>query len=239
MSINFGDKDALTYLLLNVFPALAKESITYNGETSTARSLYISPYIFATKSCPAGCGACCTTGTLDYIPSEEHPEDVVEKTIKVNNKDILILSDNQKDNTSIWCKHLELPDARCGIYSVRPLMCDLPWLGAKQESKLNRWNFGLHQFSRGFNYKQINDYKDNFRIWNNTRSGVACGPRLQVTEESVTNCRRKLRRLQSWIDHFQIANYMTEIVSWAEQEPYPTLPLILSSTQRKSLLKEE
>jgi len=238
MSNNFGDKDALTYLLLNVFPALAKESITYNGETSIARSLYISPNIFATKSCPAGCGACCSNGTLDYIPDEHHPDNVIAKTIQVNSRDILVLSDNQKDNTSIWCRHLGLSDARCGIYSVRPLMCDLPWLGAKEEPKLNRWNFGLHQFARGFNYKQVNDYKDNFQVWNNTRSGVACGPRLEVTTESIANCRRKLCRLQLWINYFKIDNYMTEIVRWAEQEPYPTYPLILGKTSQKSLLKE-
>ena len=236
MSNNFGNTDALTYLLLNVFPALSKESITYNGETSIARPLYISTSIFATKSCPVGCGACCSSGTLDYIPNEEHPEGVITKTVRVNDKDIQLLSDSQKDNTSIWCKHLGFPDARCGIYTVRPLMCDLPWLGAKEESKRNRWNFGLHQFSRGHLFKQIKDYTDNFQIWNNTRSGVACGPRLEITNQSVAECRRKLHRLQDWINHFQIANYMNEIISWAEQESYPTQPLILGNTLGKSLL---
>jgi len=213
--VQIGEKaflyDFLEKLFAAFFPAVSTEPITYNGYTAQVKPVIVSPDIFRGFTCPEQCGACCRRGTLDYLPFEDRPLDQApfhqERYVEVNGKKFKIISDLQTDHSNLFCRHLD-SNTRCLIYQNRPFACDFPLFQTK-EYDTYRW-FGCTKFGRHKKWLRVDGQR-----------GTKCDL-LPITQESLQDARRRLGRLQQWIDYFGINNRMAQINTWANQDPPPT-----------------
>ena len=209
------------------FGAVTREEIRWQKYTIQPKPLMVSEMIFRGFTCPANCGACCTQvsatvdgNTLNYLPSELH-YDAVPETVIINEKEYTVMTEDMRPTASLLpilerlypCKHLTM-DARCGIYDRRSLACDLPLLQVTQRKAYNL--LSIRKFGRHHLYTQF-DLKT---------KGAMC-ELLEITPESTEDTRRRLRRLNNWVNHFEIKSWMPEVLEWANRNPIPTERLCL------------
>lgn len=110
--------------IVSYFHALAREEFTYKGFTLLPyRQLAVSPLVFRSYTCPAGCGACCMKCSLVWDIHDPHATS--ELMVTINGISERFYTDLQEDNTGDKCKHLSRENGRCGIYHHRPLPCRL------------------------------------------------------------------------------------------------------------------
>lgn len=212
--------DSMTKTLLTFFAAVAKEPLTYEGETVQPIPLIVSPLVFRGFTCPEGCGACCGKATLDYIPGEPRPQEAAERIISVNGKQFVLYSDLQTDHSNYFCRHLDA-SARCSAYQVRPFSCDFALLNVNRyatHSVINCRKFG--RFHKWLRHDGV------------TR-GTMC-EMLDPTDEWIANTRRRLARLMIWVSYFGIETWMPEVIQWASQNPYTIKPLRLGFKDEQS-----
>ena len=195
--------DTIDKIVTSYFVVMATESFVYHDKIYQPRPLLVSSLLFRNLGCPAGCGACCKRYSLDYLPDEPRPEGMKPRTIHFNNKEITVYSDLQTDNTSIFCRHLDQSNGRCGIHEIHPFPCDFEIIRAfvYQDSE------SPHRLST----------QKPGRSWNLMRIDGERGSKCEIHEgfdQAKTDVTRKLKRLKSWCDHFELKNRTEDVLKW-------------------------
>ena len=124
--------------IVKYFAATTEEEFTFNGYRFIPHPLHVSPSVVRDVKCPPDCGACCSKFSLDYLPSERHPEGVAPRaTEPFNGEQIVIYSDLQRHQDH-FCRHVNPVDGRCGIYPRRPFTCDFELIRFRMSQDLSR-----------------------------------------------------------------------------------------------------
>lgn len=196
--------DSVDKIIERYFATVAKKPFSYKGKTFQPKPLNVSPLLLRDYTCPPGCGGCCFKFTLDYLPSEEKPEGVVKRHVEFNGRSVEIWSDAQEANDTNRCRYL-LRDGRCGTYLVRPFSCDFELIRVLTNEDPVRPNILTQKlFGRGWSYARTDGGK-----------GAKC-EMLPVSEKSVKEVIRKLKRLQDWASHFKCVTWVPEIIQLVE-----------------------
>lgn len=193
--------DSIEKIVERYFGTVTREPFTFNGKMFHPKTLKVSPLLLRDYTCPPGCGGCCFKFTLDYLPSEERPEDTEERMIYFNGKQILIYTDAQETNEGKRCRYLEPVTGRCGTYDRRPFTCDFELIRTLQNDDDDRANTLTQKlFGRGWSYARTDGGK-----------GAKC-EMLGISEKSIAEVVRKLGRLKNWTDHFGIDTWIPDLV---------------------------
>lgn len=208
--------DSLDKVIGKYFAAVTTKPFTYKGDRYEPQPLRVSPGLFRGYTCPPNCGGCCPRFSLDYLPTEPRPYKLIPRHILVNSKAYVIYSDMQEDHIRHHCANLDYKDGRCNIHGRQPFACDfeLTRFSITTEGKNSHMNTRL--FGRGWKFLRSDE---------KTR-GAKC-EMLPVSNESIADMIRKLKRLRQWSMYFEIPTVMNEIIDWAE-ESFPNHPLFLN-----------
>ena len=210
--------DSIDKIVTSYFAVVAAEDFTYKGKLYKKKKLTVSPMIFRGFTCPANCGACCSRFSLDYLPAdkEAHPYELIQRKILFNNQDIIVYSDTQENLNTHHCGNLNQENGRCGIHGKHPFTCDFELIRSLKfgsEKRSNRLTQKL--YGRGWNMLRVDGDR-----------GSRC-EMLAPDEHSVNEVIRKLKRLQSWCEHFNLKCHVPEILKWAMDTERRKLPLEL------------
>lgn len=209
--------DSFDKIVQSYFSAVTKQTFTYKGKTYKPKSLCVSTLLFRDYTCPKNCGGCCPRFSLDYLPFEEYPLNTKIREIIFNNKKYVLYSDTQKEHINHHCCHLDF-EGRCAIHKIRPFSCDFELIRILAFKK--RSNIILTRlFGRGWNMLRIDGER-----------GALCEI-TPITEISINDVIRKLKRLQMWCDYFNIENKVPDIILWANE----IKPFLLKNYPVKSI----
>lgn len=216
------DMDTLDKIIPIYFASVTNETFYYKNKKYEPQPLIVSPLLLRNFTCPPKCGGCCPKFTLDYIPSENKPDTVVERVIDFNNKQIIIYTDDQKENLSAKCKNLNFENGRCNIHKINPFSCDFELIRFLVSNDGSRKSNYMMQrlFGRGWNMMRIDGSR-----------GALC-EMTNFVPSDVDEVVRKLNRLNSWLSYFEINNHKVDaIIRWAEENRHSTkiLPLKLNA----------
>lgn len=239
--------DSIDKIVTSYFKAVAREKFTYKNKEYKPVELHVSPLICRGYTCPAKCGACCPRFSLDYIPSEMlsviaqrsllpraarvlgtlprvllHPEKL--RVISFNGHFIRVYTDAQHEHNKHHCKHLNMEDARCGIYTYRPFSCDFELIRFLHYDKQHIANLTQKLFGYGWKMTRIDGDR-----------GALC-EMLPPTPETVADVVRKLTRLKQWTDHFKLATCLPAVIDWVQTSP--TSSLVIPSNSVTGLQAE-
>lgn len=185
--------DSVGKIIERYFGAVTKESFTYGGKTYEPKPLAVSPLLLRGYTCPEKCGACCLKFTLDYIPGEKRPKGLAPRTVEFNGQDVIVYTDPQRDNDTRSCRHLDQESGRCGIHGHHPFTCDFELIRTLEFAEPASPNVLTQKlYGRGWNMLRIDGER---------------GARCEMTDPdpaTVADVIRKLRRLKSWTDHFEL-----------------------------------
>ena len=111
----------------------------------------------------------------------------------------------QEDNKRHHCVNLNYKNGRCNIHGRQPFACDFELMrfSITVEGKNNLMNTQL--FGRGWKFLR-NDEKSR---------GSKC-EMLPVSNESIADTIRKMKRLLEWAGYFEISTTLPKILDWAE-----------------------
>lgn len=195
-------RDSVDKVVEIYIASVCSEPFVYKSKLFQPKPLIVSQGIFRGYTCPPMCGGCCPRFSLDYLPSEAKPENVLRRTVSINNTEFVIYSDMQTDHDSHHCRNLSMSDGRCNIHALRPFSCDFELIRFMRfEDKPNRVTTRL--FGRG---------------WNMLRVDGERGAKCEITAKDLksrADTIRKLRRLKDWCDYFEIESKVQEIINWA------------------------
>jgi hypothetical protein len=167
---------------------------TYKGKTYDPKPLQVSPLLLRGYTCPPGCGGCCFKFTLDYLPTENSKGlfNMEKRVVDFDGRKVIVWTDSQADNETSRCRHL-LTNGRCGIHGRHPFTCDFELIRTLAfESQTRPHILTAKLFGRGWSYPRTDGGK-----------GAKC-EMLGVTDDSIKEVERKLKRLKNWTDHFGI-----------------------------------
>lgn len=215
-------RDSIDKIVFSYFASITTRPFTYKGKTFNPRQLRVSPGLFREMHCPPMCGGCCHKFTLDYLPFEHHPYKLAPRMVEFDGRSILIYSDMQEDNPSLWCKHLRFEDGRCEIhYQGKPFAADfelIKFLVTKKEDGQNQLTQKI--FGRGWSYKRVDGGK-----------GQLCYM-TEPTPESSRDATRRMKRLRQWANYFGVNHCLDELIEWMETGPHDR-PLVLNRRSRE------
>lgn len=193
-------RDSVDKIVTSYFAAVATRPFTYRGDSFRPVRLNVSTGLLRGFTCPSGCGGCCPTFTLDYLPGEDHPYDLTPRTIPFDGRDVVVWSDEQRDNTGPRCHNLRPDDGRCGIHGRQPFTCDFELIRVLRGP--STWTLTTRLFARGWNMKR-------------TDGGVgALCELIPATAEWRDDVVRRLLRLNRWADHFGLPTALPLILDW-------------------------
>jgi Putative zinc- or iron-chelating domain len=179
---------------------LCRESFIYKGKLYLPKPVVVSPLVLRGYTCPARCGACCGSFSLDYLPTETSPEMASPREVKLHGHRVGLYSDRQRDVRERWCRHLDRASGRCGIYNRRPFAGD----------------FELIRFLI-FADRVVVTQKQYGRAWAmtrlDTRTGALC-EMLPADLRTKTEVIRKFQRLAQWAAHFGIRTCLSDVLRW-------------------------
>jgi hypothetical protein len=191
------------------FTSMVVEPFTYKGKTVHERPLVVSPLLFRGLICPPGCGACCPSFTLDYLPNEPAAKSVPDlKPIEVefNGRQVALLR-YHNDPKARFCNYLNLDNGRCTIHEVNPLSCSfeiMRFLVSEDHAR-----FLVKFFGRSWAMLRIDGDR-----------GAQCGIAEWDTDIQASHI-RQIRRLRDWMRHFGLNPRRTfEIQDWLETGPH-------------------
>jgi hypothetical protein len=195
-------RDSIDKIVTSYFAAVTAEPFTFKGVTYEPRPLTVKAELFRGYTCPPGCGGCCPTFTLDYLPSDPHPEIVEPRFVELSGRAVMVLSDLQADNKGPRCRNLDWSNGRCGIHGIHPFSCDFELI--RFSAFPGGFSCSTRLFSRGWNMKR-------------TDGGVGAKCELlSPTPGWADDVTRKMRRLGEWCDHFGMRHRVGTIVEWCE-----------------------
>lgn len=201
---NSLDKVVLTY-----FRTFAQDTFEYNGqEVTPPPSTVISPLLWRGFTCPEMCGGCCPRFSLVYLPQEDRPYDMPEKSYSFNGNQVVFREDSQTDHNDHYCRNLKKDDGRCGIHGKQPFSCDFELIRIVA-SKERSW-VGTRLFGRGWAFKTVDGGK-----------GAKCTI-TEVDDSSRSDVLRKLRRLRQWMDYCGIKNSLQQVIAHGSSSEWAT-----------------
>lgn len=210
------ERDSIDKIINSYLAAVCRRGFTYRGRRYDPKRLVISPLIFRDFTCPANCGACCLHFTLDYLPDEEHPYELISRKVEVSGRSVEIMTDAQDDHSEHFCRNLDRSTGRCHIYGRHPFSCDF---------ELLRF---IHTDSSATAMQKLYG-----RGWNMLRVDGGRGARCEIVPAGATTIEeavRKFGRLDRWARHLGIETWCPVIVHWLETGPHET-PLVIDPTQ--------
>jgi hypothetical protein len=193
--------DTIHKIVLGYFAPLATRPFTYAGHTVNPEPLTTSDQLLRGFTCPAGCGGCCPTFTLDYLPDEPHPYPLTERTVDFDGHEVTLFSDVQADNRGPRCHNLLPDDGRCGIHGKQPFACDFELIRFTHLDKGRGWVVGERLFSRGWHMKRTDGGQ-----------GAKCTI-TPATVERALDVARRLDRLTAWADYFGLPRHRGRLLS--------------------------
>ena len=216
--------DSLKKIIPTYFAAFNYQQFSFAGKLYLPRPLRVSPHLARGLGCPAMCGGCCASVFfLDYIPAEGRPMvetgmNFIERTAFVNGKNFSVLSEMQTGNDNRHCKNLNMADGRCGIHGLHPFSCDFEIIRLKHFNDLTQPNQVLTApYGRAWNMLRI-DYE----------RGAMCTIE-GATQEHANESIRKLRRLEQWMDYFEIPHKIEPAIKYLEEGEWQSgQPLIIN-----------
>jgi hypothetical protein len=194
--------DSVEKVVERYFATVAREAFSFNGKMFVPKVLKVSPLLLRDYTCPPGCGGCCFKFSLDYLPSEARPPGTSKRTVEFNGRSVEIWTDWQTDNDTNRCQNLQRETGRCGIYERRPFTCDFELIRTLQAvDDADRANVLTQKlFGRGWSYARTDGGK-----------GALC-EMTPITEKSILEVIRKLKRLKAWTDHFQLDTWIPDLI---------------------------
>lgn len=204
-------RDSVDKIVNSYFACVTAEPFTYKGERFEPKTLRVSPLLFRGYTCPAGCAACCSKFSLDYLPKEiePHPYRLTKRTVEFDGRDIPIWSDAQDDHESYHCRNVDPADGRCEIHGEHPFSCDFELIRFLRFSSDDRFN-QLTQKLYGRSHAML-------RIDNKVR-GAMC-EMTPPTNDTAADVVRKLKRLKLWCEHFGLKHKVDAILKYAAPGP--------------------
>ncbi len=199
-------RDSVDKIVMVYLAAVAKGRFCYRGGTYSPRPIRVSPLVFRDYRCPERCGGCCPRFTLDYLPDETAPYDLVERFVEVDGRKVFIWTDYQDDSAAYHCRNLDQISGRCLIHGRHPFTCDfelLRFIHRKEKTHLNQQLFG-----RGWAMLRIDGAR-----------GARCSM-APLEESTIGEICRKLARLQRWAEHLGVDTWIPEIIDWVRSGPH-------------------
>jgi hypothetical protein len=209
MSSAVAQYDTVDKIVGSYFTSMTVEPFMYKGRSVHERPLVVSPLLFRGLICPEGCGACCPSFTLDYLPSEA-PFDRVHGLepfeVEFNQKRIPLFR-FWNDPKAKFCAHLNMETARCTIHEVNPLSCSfeiMRFLVSEDQAR-----FLVRYFGRSWAMLRIDGER-----------GARCG--LEPWNNNIQDSHiRQIKRLRNWMRHFGLNPRRTyELQDWIETGPH-------------------
>lgn len=189
------DKIVGTYLA-----AVCSRPFRFKGECFLPKLLIVSPLLLRGHTCPGGCGACCGSFSLDFVPSETALDSAVPRSVAIDGRLVQVNSDRQADVPDRWCRYLDRTTGRCTVHARRPMACD----------------FELIRFLI-YETKVLLIQKQYGRAWAMERldggRGALCAM-LPPTPQRIADVSRKLERLDQWGRHFGIETRLEQVIRW-------------------------
>lgn len=199
-------RDSLDKIFGVYLATLSKHPFVYRDVEYVPRDFQISPLIFRGFTCPTQCGGCCPRFSLDYLPSENHPENLHRRYVSVNGREFAVLSDLQNDHVAHHCRNLESQSGRCEIYEQRPFSCDFELI--RFILRRDRPYVTQKLYGRGWIMLRVDGQR---------------GARCEMTTPnafSVNEVVRKFERLDQWARYFHIETWISEILIWLREGPH-------------------
>lgn len=205
------DTNSLEKVIGTYFAAVTKQAFLWNGRIYYPMPLVVRPNVRRGFTCPTGCGGCCPTFSLVWLPSERAGPMARQEEHEFDMRRIWLAADNQADNTAHHCRHLNRIDARCGIHDYRPLSCDFELL--RFIAFEDRWELTTRLFGRGWNFLRTDGER-----------GALCEI-VPTSPEWIEDVVRRLSRLKEWTDHFGLDTWLEEVISYVRSEAQEPLRL--------------
>ena len=195
--------DTLDKIVGTYLASVCADSFRYKGRQFAPKALIVSPLLLRGYTCPANCGACCGSFSLDYTCDEARRGNEVPRTIAINGRSVTILSDMQRDVQDAWCRHLDRETGRCLQHASRPMACD----------------FELIRFLI-YDDRVLMLQKTYGRAWAMMRLSGNRGALCEMLPENshrVSEVIRKLQRLEAWAMHLGVRTRIPKILEWIAQ----------------------
>jgi putative zinc- or iron-chelating protein len=216
--------DSIDKVVTRYFACVNARPFTYKGRTYEPKPLYISNLIHRGYTCPAGCGACCSRFSLDYLPSEQRPKSprLQKRMVEFDGQRVPIYSDMQDDHSDHHCRNLSKTDGRCGIHGMHPFSCDfelIRFLSTTDPDSPNTLTQKLYGRAHAM-----------LRI-DGTR-GAAC-TMTQSDSATTMEVSRKLRRLRQWCEHFGLQHRISDaLLQWSDNGPWSRTSVVIDTEGR-------
>ncbi len=195
--------DSVDKIVGNYMAGLCSHGFEFKGKRYEPKNLVVSPLLLRGHTCPAGCGACCGSFSLDYLPDEVAPAKVSPRQIIVDGRIVSIKSDRQRSSPDRWCRHLDRVSGRCCVHARRPMACDFELIRL------------IHQASQVILIQKLYG-----RFWSMERldgkTGTLC-EMLPVDAKTTAEVGRKLQRLLDWSRHLEIVTKIPLVLDWIAQ----------------------
>ena len=169
----------------------------------------LSRLFFRDYSCPAKCGGCCLKFSLDYFEGERwekfkklYPEKV-SRFEKRTVDGVTVWTDWQKDNSSRWCRNLDMKDGRCGIHKSNPFSCEFELI--KFMDKSSKTTLIKKLFGRGWQFERVDGGK-----------GALC-EMLPFDKTKIERDVELLEELDSYGDRFKIKTKLKRVVTFLKR----------------------
>lgn len=198
--------DSIDKIVTSYFACVSKDDFVYKKKRYTAKPLKITELLFRGYECPENCAGCCPVFSLDYLPTETHPQGLNKREVILNDVKVPVYSDLQVNNKTIKCKNVNYRNGRCKIHGKQPFSCDFELIRTLMYRDAKKPNVMLTRlFGRGWALTKIDGSK-----------GALCVIGT-IRDKSVKDIKRKITRLNQWCDHFKINSHCPDILKWIEQ----------------------
>lgn len=196
---------------------LTKVRFEHRGVWYEPKALVVSPLIFRGFSCPSHCGACCSKGTLEWLPDEFCPKeaDATETEIEFNGQKFTVFQNTQDrykspDNK---CQYLNRENGYCKLHRLaggnHPFLCDSVPLTSTMMSNPDKANRLLSRpLGRKWRLTKITGEK-----------GGEC-EMLPATKAALQVTLARLHRLKAWLDHLNCETWIDEVINYVETGPH-------------------
>jgi len=192
-------RDSLDKIVLGYFAAITTHPFTWGEHVVQPEPITFGPALLRGFTCPSGCGGCCPTFTLDYLPTEPHPYPLTRRDVTFDGRQVEVWSDEQPDNHGPRCHNLQPEDGRCGIHGRQPFSCDFELIRFIHAP--TGWRVAEQLFGRG---------------WAMNRTDGGTGALCTITDadvETALDVARRLDRLTDWADHFGLRRHRARVLA--------------------------